>query len=197
MSLLCRRIVLDGAGQISFRVQKLKDPADARDGRLRHDDLSAVCFDSTGRSVQVVDNDRTLKTDDGLRRGIEFARLDGTERGKQLARPIGNLAEVRHGAAVALKLPAKNAAVEFSGPLEIIGVNREVRKLTGHSRASQESLEHSAARGPDTAPLRNPYYPLDVQVHDFQSVFFDKFAALLDVFAHERRENGLGRDGVL
>src|ERR1700728_3957739 len=197
MSLLCRRIVLDGAGQISFRVQKLQDPADARDGRLRHHDLSAVCFHSTGRGVQVVDNDRTFKTDHRLRRGIEFARLDGAERGKQLAGSIGNLAEVGHGAAVALKLPAENTAVEFSRPLEIIGVNRKVRKLTGHSRAPQESLEHSAGRGSNTARFPNPYSPLDVQIHHFQGVFFDKFAALLDVFAHERRENGLGRDGVL
>src|SRR5579864_525271 len=39
--------------------------------------------------------------------------------------------------------------------------------------------------------------PLDIQVHDFEGVFLDEFAALLDVFAHECRENILGGDGIL
>src|SRR5579859_7225058 len=37
----------------------------------------------------------------------------------------------------------------------------------------------------------------DVQVDDFEGVVLDEFAALLDVFAHERGENFLGGDGIL
>src|SRR6266852_3569410 len=37
---------------------------------------------------------------------------------------------------------------------------------------------------------------LNIQIHDFERVFFDEFAARLDVFAHERGENVFCRDRV-
>src|SRR5215469_6142310 len=37
---------------------------------------------------------------------------------------------------------------------------------------------------------------LNVQVDDFEGIFLDELAAILDVFAHERRENLLGFDNV-
>src|SRR5580698_6871659 len=135
MSLLCRRIVLDGADQIPFRIQKLDDPANAGNRCPGHHDLAAVCFDRSGRGVHIVDNDRTFKTDHRLRRGIKLARLQRAERGKVAARAVLDLAEVGHRTAVALKRPAENTAVEFSRALKIIGVNRKVSKLTVHPRA--------------------------------------------------------------
>ena len=40
------------------------------------------------------------------------------------------------------------------------------------------------------------FHRLNVEIHDIERVFLDEFAALLDVFAHQRRENILGSDGV-
>src|ERR1700691_4716463 len=48
---------------------------------------------------------------------------------------------------------------------------------------------------PEAVAKRPPR--LNIEVDDFEGVFLDEFAALLDVFAHERRENCFGGDGIL
>ena len=37
---------------------------------------------------------------------------------------------------------------------------------------------------------------LNIQIDDFEGVILDEFAARLDVFAHQGRENVFGRDGI-
>src|SRR5260370_41431086 len=55
------------------------------------------------------------------------------------------------------------------------------------------SLKTSAGRKPSRTSRR---YKLDIQVHDFESVFLDELAARFDVFSHQRSKDVFGGDGV-
>jgi hypothetical protein len=54
---------MNGADRISFRVEKLDDPGDARNGRLGHHDLPAIRYDGAGGGVNIVHSDRTFDCD--------------------------------------------------------------------------------------------------------------------------------------
>src|SRR5215472_18333659 len=92
---------------------------------------------------------------------------------------------------------ARATAIPFSRSGVLVGVARN--SLTLRPRRPGKVVQpnwYIMLRSVPVLDWQVPGARLNVQVDDFEGIFLDELAAVLDVFAHERRENLLGFDNV-
>jgi hypothetical protein len=72
--------------------------------------------------------------------------------------------------------------------------NRQNTFVLGLAPGAKNGLQVQANLTRNDSPA---FEYLNIQIHHFQRIFLDEFAAALHVFTHQRRENFLGGRGVV
>ena len=107
---------------------KENQSTDARDDDFGHNDLAALSFDSRNGIVYRIDGDRAFVAIGSLTGNQLPSPLKRTHRVGPLV--VSSLDLIEAGRPPGLKLPSKNLAVELTRPLQIVGVDREMRNIS-------------------------------------------------------------------